>query len=297
MISSLAYLGITTPAVDAWPSLATEVLGCMLAEPGADGAVRLRVDDAAWRLQFHPGERDDIAYIGWAVKTMDELEAMRARLTDRGIEVHDGDEATTADRAVKKLIWFVDDFGFRHEIITAQMLLPGSFRPGRAMSGFVTGEQGLGHVVLGVPDVEKAHAFFTEVFDFKLSDWLKMDNGFEGRFYHCNGRHHTLALGELDGMKGLNHLMLEVGDIDDVGIALDMCEDRGVPVTNGLGRHTNDLMTSFYFETPSSFLIEYGWSGLQIDAGWDEKNFSRPSIWGHRPPDGAPFPAGLVMPA
>lgn len=296
MISSLAYLGVTTPAVDAWPEFATEVLGCMIGEPGADGALRLRMDDAAWRLQLHPGEADDVAYFGWAVNTMDDLEAFRGRLNDRGIEVHDGDEATTADRQVAKLLWFMDPFGFRHEVIVGQVILPGTFHPGRPMSGFVTGEQGLGHVVLGVPNLEAAHEFFTQVFGFHLSDWLQMANGFEGRFYHCNGRHHTLALGQLDGMRGMNHLMLEVGDIDDVGIALDRCEDRGVPITNGLGRHTNDEMTSFYFETPSSFLIEYGYSGLQINSGWTEKSFTTPSIWGHRPPPGAPAPAGLVLP-
>lgn len=296
MPSSLAYLGVTTPAVAAWPDLATEVLGCMLGEPGADGAVRLRMDDAAWRLQLHPGEVDDVAYIGWAMNTVDELEALRVRLTEHGVEVHDGDAALRADRQVKKLMWFLDPAGFRHEAIVGQTMMPGTFHPGRPLSKFVTGEQGLGHVVLGVPDIELAHAFFTEVMGFQLSDWLHMSNGFEGRFYHCNGRHHTLALGELDGKRGLNHLMLEVGDLDDVGLALDLCEDRGVPIVNELGRHTNDEMTSFYFETPSSFLIEYGYAGIQIGEGWSEQTFYAPSIWGHRLPPGAKPAGGIVTP-
>ena len=32
-----------------------------------------------------------------------------------------------------------------------------------------------------------------------------------------------------------------------------------------LGRHTNDLMTSFYVRTPSGFEIEYGTGGIVVD--------------------------------
>ena len=36
-----------------------------------------------------------------------------------------------------------------------------------------------------------------------------------------------------------------------------------------LGRHTNDFMTSFYCKSPSSFMIECGWGGREIDpANW-----------------------------
>lgn len=296
MISSLAYLGITTPAVAEWPEMATEVLGCMVADPGTGAAVRLRFDDAAWRLQLHPGELDDVAYIGWTVNTEIEFEALVERLCAHGIEVHDGDEATRADRFVHRLSWFLDPAGFRHELIVGQVMLPGTFHAGRSHAGFVTGEQGLGHVVLGVPSMAEAHAFYTEVLGFQLSDWLRMPNGFEGRFYHVNGRHHTLALGELKGRRGMNHLMLEVKDLDDVGIALDRCEDRGYPIVNELGRHTNDQMTSFYFQTPSAFMIEYGYAGLQVGANWTERTYYAPSIWGHRLAPGTKPADGIVTP-
>ena len=57
-------------------------------------------------------------------------------------------------------------------------------------------------------------------------------------------------------------------------------EDR-VGVT--LGRHTNDFMTSFYAKTPSSFMIECGWGGREIDpATWQPVEMhDGPSLWGH----------------
>ena len=56
--------------------------------------------------------------------------------------------------------------------------------------------------------------------------------------------------------------MLEVAALDDVGTALDIVNERQIPLAMSLGRHTNDLMTSFYVRTPSGFEIEYGTGGL-----------------------------------
>ena len=99
---------------------------------------------------------------------------------------------------------------------------------------------------------------------FTLSD--RVDEEFmKVRFYHCNGRHHSLAVAQVPGKVGLNHLMLEVRSLDDVGTGLDLAKQAGVPVLRGLGRHTNDLMTSFYMLTPSSFQIEYGFGGIVVD--------------------------------
>ena len=53
----------------------------------------------------------------------------------------------------------------------------------------------------------------------------------------------------------MHHLMMEFYSLDDVGQGYDIAqqEDR---VVAKFGRHSNDLMTSFYMRTPSKFLIE-----------------------------------------
>ncbi|MGJ3561650.1 VOC family protein [Streptomyces sp. INA 01156] len=218
MLHSLAYLGISSPAADEWPTFATEVLGCMLAEPGPDGAVRLRVDDALWRIQIHAGEVDAVDYFGWAVTDEASLDELQGRLEAEGVEVHEGDAELAVARAVNRIRWFVDPWGYRHELIWGQIIRPSSFRPGRAISRFITGQQGLGHVVVGMPDLERAHDFFTRVLGFELSDKIITDK-LEAHFYHVNGRHHSLALGRLpEGVVGFNHLMLQLEAIDDVGV-------------------------------------------------------------------------------
>ena len=66
------------------------------------------------------------------------------------------------------------------------------------MSGFVTGQQGLGHVVLVVPDLIEAMEFYKKILGFTVSDEIDL---FGNRvvFFHVNPRHHTLALMGIPG--------------------------------------------------------------------------------------------------
>ena len=293
MVNALIYIGFTSPRAQDWRVFGPEVLGAQLAADGPDGAVRLRIDNAASRITVHPGDHDDVAYIGWDVTDDANLSDTIASLDHAGIAVtRDADLAMVRD--VTTAAWFIDPFGFRHEL-TYGLRDCGQFVPGRAMSGFLTGDEGLGHAVLLVPDIEAGTRFFTEVLGFKLSDIIQ-DGGLGIRFFHCNQRHHSLALASVPGMAGMHHLMLEVNSIDDVGAALDIVNERGHSLAMSLGRHTNDLTTSFYVRTPSGFEIEYGTGGRLIDdATWEVGSYDSTSIWGHKSPAIALFP-GILRP-
>lgn len=297
MIQSLAYLGFTSPRADEWRTFGPEVLGAQLADDGPDGEVRLRIDDAAWRLSIRSGDADDLGYIGWQVAGPDGLAAAADRLAAAGVEVHEGDPELAAARSVAGLAWFTDPFGFRHELVHGQASVDAPFVTGRPMGGgFVTGEGGMGHIVLVVPDLDAASDFYLGTLGFSLSD--DIDMGLHVRFAHCNPRHHTLAFAAVPGMVGVHHLMLEVADPDDVGRAYDIVRERGIPVAMGLGRHTNDNMFSFYVRTPSGFEVEYGAGGRLIDTSrpWQPEHFDAMSTWGHRQPVVPLFPA-ILRPA
>jgi len=295
VIRSLSYIGFTSPDAEKWREFGPEILGLEVAANGVDGAVRLRADDAAWRIAVHPGERNDLAYLGWCVGGPAELEDAIVTLEKHGFELHRAESALAKERTVAGFAWFVDPFGFRHELSFGQLQKPASFRPGRPMSGFVTGDGGLGHAVLLVPDLERAVSFFTGVLGFKLSDYIEA--GLSLRFFHCNSRHHTLAIAAIPGMVGMHHLMLQVRSLDDVGRALDLCNARQIPLAMTLGCHTNDRMTSFYVRTPSGFEVEYGFGGRTVDdsATWVVDSYDAQSIWGHKPP-AQPMPPGILRP-
>jgi extradiol dioxygenase len=296
VIESLSYIGFTSPNAGDWTTFGPEVLGLELVDPGADASIRLRNDDAAWRIAMHPGDSDDLAYLGWAVGGPDGLSSAIATLQGAGVEVHRGGGELASLRSVEDLVWFVDPFGFRHELSHGQQLQPGSFTPGRPISGFVTGEGGLGHAVLIVPDFDEATRFYVDLLGFRHSD--DIDMGIHVRFLHCNPRHHTLAFSAVPGMVGFHHLMLEVGDVDDVGTGYDLVNERSLPVAMTLGRHTNDGMTSFYVRTPSGFEVEYGCGGRLLDmtTPWEPEQFDAMSHWGHKPPAEPLFP-GILRPA
>jgi len=295
LIQSLSYIGISSPNAEKWLEFGPEVLGLEVAERGPDGAVRLRVDDAGYRIAIHPGAKDDLAYLGWAVAGAEALRDSIIHLEKHGLEVHMGDKALAALRGVAEVAWFTDPFGFRHELSFGQITRPKSFRPGRLMSGFVTGGGGLGHAVLILPDLVKGERFFTDVMGFKLSD--RIEGGMSIRFFHCNTRHHSLAFASIPGMVGMHHLMLEVASLDDVGSALDLCNQRELTLAMTLGKHPNDLMTSFYVRSPSGFEVEYGWGGklVEDEATWSVSTYVGNSIWGHKPP-AQPLLPGILRP-
>ena len=245
-----------------------------------------------------PGERDGLAYLGWATAGPPAFETALARLAAQGVKVHVAAPSLTAERDVAALAWFVDPLGFRHELSWGLRHRPSSFHAARAMRGFVTGAGGLGHAVLLVPDQARAERFFSDALGLRLSDRIATASGLSASFMHCNPRHHSLAFVGVPSMVGFHHLMLEVVSLDDVGTARDRCVERNVPIVMDLGRHTNDHMTSFYMRTPSGFEIEYGWGGVLVDdAQWLAASYDSTSIWGHRPVRGQQaLPPGILKP-
>ena len=298
MITSLAYLGVNSPRSEEWRRFGTGFLGAELAEDGPDGSVRLRVDDASWRIQIHPAEQHSVAYFGWAVDHEEDLDVVVERLAAAGVTAERGSAELADARAVNRLVTFTDPWGFPHEVSWGQHFHPSTFRPGRAISGFVTGTQGLGHVLLMMPDIEEGHRFFHDVLGFRLSDKIIVPGQLNARFYHVNERHHTLALGQCPpGVAVFNHLMLQMRSIDDVGSAYDMLEEYDVPITLSLGRHTNDKTFSFYCATPSLFNVEIGYDGIEVNADWVPYTYAATAIWGHKlDPEAKNRPPGIVHP-
>jgi len=212
--------------------------------------------------------------------------------TDAHIEFHEGDAPLLQGRGVTGLISWVDPDQLPVEIYYGPSeRTEAPFTSPAGISGFVTGDQGLGHVVLTAPDIQKSRFFYQDVLGFRLSDIIHMqfgpDFGFDMEFFHCNPRHHTLALipvpVPVPAPKRMHHFMLQVNTLDEVGFALERAEAANIPITATLGRHTNDHMVSFYASTPSGFEVEFGHGARTVDdANWRIARHDKPSSWGHK---------------
>jgi biphenyl-2,3-diol 1,2-dioxygenase len=290
-IASLGYLGLEVSDPAAWRRFAVETLGFMPAPARSGGeraSDRYRVDALAWRLAIDAGPKDDLVYVGFEVPSADDLARVIARLEEGGVPVEPGGRALAEARGVIDLIVCHDPDGLRVEIFLGPTLLTEQpFVSAAGPSRFVTGDQGLGHIVLSTPDLAAFKAFYCDILGFRLSDYIRMGIGPEQsidlEFFHCNPRHHTLAAAPLALPKKLLHFMVQVETIDDVGLALERVHAAGHPVSRTLGRHTNDQMVSFYARTPSGFEVEYGYGAITVDdATWRVARHDSISVWGHK---------------
>jgi 2,3-dihydroxybiphenyl 1,2-dioxygenase len=278
-IAALGYVGVRSDKLDDWATFASRFLGMQVEEHSAT-SLRLRMDDRKQRVVVAPEIGEGAALFGWEVADAPALEALAARLEAAGVGVRRGERALAEERRVKDVIVFADPIGTRLEAFHGPEISTEPFKPGRAISGFRTGPLGMGHAVLAVANADALLPFYRDVLGFRLSDWLVKP--FTAYFFHVNPRHHSLALIE-SGKNDIHHFMVELYSLDDVGQGFDLAHSLEVPLGTTIGRHTNDLMTSFYSRTPSGFMVEYGWGGRAIDPGtWQPSEMTHGgSLWGH----------------
>lgn len=283
-VLSLGYLRLRTPKLDEWRSFATDVLGLMCTSGPEPDALYFRWDDRPYRLMLAPADEAGVAGIGFEVGDDRDLRALATSLEASGVVVARGAADAAARRLLSGFASFEDPAGAPIEIFHGPILSHELLNT-PLVSGFVTGEMGLGHVVFKVPDLDVSIDFYRDLLGFHLRNtwyFATMSMAFLG----CNPRHHSLAFGcGLPVPQLLTHFMIEMATIDDVGRAQDRCVDNGVPVVMGLGRHTNDEMISFYCQTPDGFMVEVGWGGLRVEDPSTTATYqiTKPSFWGHRP--------------
>jgi len=290
-IRSLGYLRIGATDIAAWREYGLKVLGMVEGSGDTEGALYLRMDDYPARLVIVPAEHDRLIEAGWECGDAEGLQEIRNRLEVEGVPYKEATAAELADRRVHEMIRFSDPSGNCLEVFHGVAL-----EHRRVVSPyghtFVTGEQGLGHVVLSTRDDVEALHFYRDVLGFKLRDSMRMPPQLVGRpadgeppwlrFFGCNPRHHSLAFLPMPTPSGIVHLMVEVGNSDDVGLCLDRALRRKVPMSATLGRHVNDLMLSFYMKTPGGFDVEFGCEGRQVaDEDWIVRESTAVSLWGH----------------
>lgn len=285
--AQLGYLGLEVSDLGAWRRFATEALGLEVGALRPGGALPLRMDGHQHRFLLHKGPANDVAYIGWELADGAALEVLCGRLDRARVPFRAGTATEAAERGVKQLIHFVDPNGIRVEICHGPSMGAVPFRPGKIRSGFHTGDQGMGHVLINARDCAETERFYRDVLSFALTDYVHSeapDRPLHAVFLHVNPRHHSLAFAELPLSKRLHHFMLEANSVDDVGAAFYRCQDLGVPLQRGLGRHQNDRMLSFYGYTPSGFCFEVGWGGRAVDdRTWEVQVYPGASDWGHHP--------------
>jgi 3,4-dihydroxy-9,10-secoandrosta-1,3,5(10)-triene-9,17-dione 4,5-dioxygenase len=289
-IKSMGYVRIASTDLAAWELFAEKVLGLVRGQGPTEGQLYYRIDEVSARVVVFPSDIDQLSCVGWEVADHQALDAARDHLKNVGVEFEEGTDEDIADRRVQEMIRFRDPFDNVFELFHGityerkEAVTPYGQR-------FVTGDQGMGHVVIPVTDDVEALRFYTETLGFRLRDSMSMPGEFVGkpagskvwlRFLGVNPRHHSLAFLPMPNPSKCVHIMLEVERLDDVGRALERVRRHKAPLSATLGRHMNDQMVSFYVKSPGGFDVEFGTDGLTVDdARWVARESTAVSYWGH----------------
>ncbi|MEO5734132.1 MAG: VOC family protein [Rubrivivax sp.] len=291
-----AYIGIDCTKPGAVATYLQDVVGLMPGEPRQGAASTWRVDGKGMRLWLQQAERDDAACIGFTAGSVDAYQRGLARLKQIGVECASLTAEQKALRGVQEGVSMRTPWGVPLELVHGLADATTPFESASYPDGLVTQGQGFGHFVFVVgsaEDYEASRRFAIEGLGLKLTDWLRMPIGGEMEmnvsFFHCNARHHSLAVGFVpmpSVPQSLHHINFEVAQVATVGSAYERALNAGTPLANTLGQHANDGMVSFYSLSPAGWAVEVGATGRTVTEDWaDSREYDRISDWGHQPPD------------
>ena len=280
-VKSLGYVVFESPDPSQWVSFGRDFIGAQVESEG-DEDVRLRFDERHYRIRVLRGDTFRLACAGWEVANRVEFETGTQRLDDLGVKYEQLTADECRERHIEGGVRFADPLGTDTEVYFGGH---GLVEP--ITLGFGIGSMCLGHLVFGTENREETlERFYVDALGFKVSDYLEFPYGsivLKATFLRAgDGRHHSLAFTDV-GL-GLEHLALNLSDLNDVGRGWDRAMDTGVPIVENLGRHSNSLEVSFYVVGPDDSQFEYGTGPLIIDddRAWKVRRLDAGSLWGHR---------------
>ena len=124
----------------------------------------------------------------------------------------------------------------------------------------------INHVVFGVPDVDRAVAFYVERLGFRVTDIMR---GF-GMFMRCDGRHdhHNLFFFRGGGRLFFSHVSFGVETIDELMVGAMQMQREGWTSDVGLGRHRISSLVFYYMNSPAGGQTEYSADSDYLDDRW-----------------------------
>jgi 2,3-dihydroxybiphenyl 1,2-dioxygenase len=287
----LGYAVIETQKLSEWRRFGRDAIGMHLDEASTD-AMRFRLDSHECRFLLQRGGAEDVTALGWQLDGHESFDTILARVRQHGVPVAEGTDDEAALRGVERLARFPGPNGLTQEIFTRERVADSPLQAAVA-GGFVTGAAGIGHVAVTTIRPHQVRGYYTAVFDARLSDYI--DETISGvkmkiRFLRVNQRHHSIAIAAVNRLPvnpirtRVQHLNIEVADLDDLTSAYQRVKELGFRMALGVGQHTNDKELSFYAVTPSGFEWEVGWNPIVVDeTTWRPTTYQGISIWGHTP--------------
>ncbi|TGJ99531.1 extradiol ring-cleavage dioxygenase [Leptospira semungkisensis] len=294
--AELGYVVIESNYLERWLVFGRDGIG-LHAEYLSEDMLSFRIDQHARRFLIKKGTSEDLTSLGFRIKDENSLQNILGILKKRNISVKKGNGFDASLRGVDAFWEFSGPKGLKIEIFTQPILTE---TPLNMLSqGFVTEQFGMGHVAIVSKQPEKLIEFWQEIFGARISDRIEQRMSgviLDITFLRMNPRHHSLAIAATRGLRmdplptRIQHLNLEVKNLEDMTQAYHRCKELGFEIAHGIGQHPNDLELSFYVITPSGFEFEVGWNPIAVNENeWKQNKYNRISAWGHEPENATAF--------
>ena len=287
----LGYIVIETNSFADWRRFGRDAIGMHLDEVQSE-AMRFRLDDNECRFLLQRGPAEDVVALGVATRRARHIRRDHQSGTPAQRAHHRRQRRGSGAARVERVARFPGPNGLAQEIFTGAR--HSATLPDMAVrGGFVTGENGIGHVAVTSKKPDLVHGYYGTVFDARLSDYIdETISGlkFKIRFLRVNQRHHSVAIAAVNRLPinpirtRVQHLNIQVADLDDLTASYQRVEELGFQMALSVGQHTNDRELSYYAVTPSGFEWEVGWNPIVVDEEtWEPATYQGISIWGHTP--------------
>jgi catechol 2,3-dioxygenase-like lactoylglutathione lyase family enzyme len=243
------------------------------------GDGRFASTDAGEQLTLVHAPRRALLELGLGADDLDDLERIeRSLLAVGAITSRGGDTLRTVDPTTGTPVIVT----VAPRLESAPLSAPAYNAPGRrdrigARSQAVLRDEPvrprrLSHVVLGTPDADATHRFFTDGLGFKVSDRIPG----VGAFLRCSTDHHNVLV-QRAPVTFLHHTSWLVDDVDEVGRGgARMVADDPERHVWGLGRHHIGSNFFWYLRDPAGNFAEYS-SDLDVivdDELWEAEDIA-----------------------
>ena len=225
------------------------LIGLQFIERGPRGEWRFRCSEDRYTVVLYQGPAPGHKRTGWMLEDERQFENLYRRLSGAGVAYEELSQTECGDRGFARAARIVDPgIGAVMEFYVNATSETFQFEATLAKI------QRLGHVVFTTPKWQEAIAFYRDVLNFGVSDFV----GGVFAFFRCwpSPYHHGIGIGGLPRL-GYHHTNLMVSEIDDIGKAVHRFNRAGVPIVYGPGRHPASGSAFLYYLDPDGVTCEY----------------------------------------
>ena len=277
VLKDLCYIRLGTEDLAGAEQFTTSIIGLQAIRKSTD-RLYLRSNYRDHSLCYFKGDPSD-HMVGIELKDWLGLEDAMVTLEAAGYACTRGTAEEIEDRRVEDFCWFKDPTGNRIELVIRPYDANRRYFPSRD-----AGVVGLGHIGLNSTDPARDEAFWTTLFNIRVSDWI---GGCP--LLRMKDIHHQIALFPTT-KPGVQHINHQVEDIDDIMRSWYFFQEQQIKIVFGPGRHATSGGYFLYYDGHDGMVFEYSNSDrfiIEDDENYRPRQFPMSAesfcVWGSKP--------------